>query len=571
MPGSAVQDASVNCNQLIDTKGTTMTKNKKSASGLSAPFMAAASGLINGVLSISLLLLFIVFPLICHNSYLDILETKFNFYQKCIVSMLSVMFLLAVILAVIDLMEFKGSHTRHLFSKIVRADKKTPFFAADAAVFIFWVSSALSTLLSPYTKAAFYGNKGRFSGLFLLSLYVISYYLISHFWKPKRWCAELFLASGAIVCIIGITDYFQLDILGFHKLIDVSQIAIFTSTIGNINTYTAYVGLVMGFSAAMFALEDSPLKTIWYYLCLCVSFAAIIMGCSDNAYLSMAALFGGLPFLLFKTRKGIFRYLTITATLFTIIQVIDVANHLFPERVLGLESLFLVIVNFRDLPFVVLFFWIIAAGYGLMSKYFEAAAPVLSGGTKTVRVWAVLMAAGIGVLCFMFFDANVANHADRYGPLQSYLVFSNEWGTNRGYIWRRSLQLYREFPLLQKLFGYGPDTFGLLARGTILEEMVAATGQIFDSAHNAFIQYLLTIGFAGSAGYLAFLIAAMYCMGKNQSGESFIFGALFASACYALQSTVNIDLPIVTPVLWLMLSIGMAGCRFSAPKLICIT
>lgn len=549
-----------------------MTKNKTTAPCLSAPFMATCSSLINGVLGVGLLLLLIVFPLICHNSYLDILETKFNFYRKCTLSMLAVVLLLAVILAAIDLIEFRGIHTRRVFSSIIPADKKSPLFVADTAVLVFWVSSALSTLLSPYTKAAFYGNKGRFSGLFLLSLYVSSYYLISHFWKPKRWYTELFLASGAVVCIIGITDYFQLDILDFHKVIDASQIAIFISTIGNINTYTAYAGLIMGFAAAMFALEDTPLRTAWYYFCLCISFAAMITGCSDNAYLSMAALFGGLPFLLFKTPRGILRYLVIIATFFSIIQIIDAANHLFPEKVLGLESLFLVIVNFRWLPFVVLFFWLLAAGYALMAKSLEAASakaakfPVpqaLLGGTKTIRAWAVLMAAGIGILCFMFFDANAANHAGRYGPLQPYLVFNNEWGTNRGYIWRKSLELYREFPLLQKLFGYGPDTFGLLTKGTILEEMVATTGQVFDSAHNSFIQYLLTIGFAGTAGYVVFLISAMYCMGKNQSGESYIFAALSAIACYALQSTVNIDLPIVTPALWLMLSIGMAGCRSS--------
>ena len=235
-----------------------MTNHKKAASGLSDTFMATSSGLINGVLGVGLFLLLVVFPLICHNSYRDILETKYNFYRRCTLSMLAVVLLLTVILAAIDLMEFKGVHTRWFFSKIIPANKKNPFFAADAAVLVFWVSSALSTLLSPYTKAAFYGNKGRFSGLLLLSLYVASYYLISHLWKPKQWYAELFLASGAVVCVIGITDYFRMDILGFHKVILESQIAIFTSTIGNINTYTAYVGLVMGFAAAMFALEDNP-------------------------------------------------------------------------------------------------------------------------------------------------------------------------------------------------------------------------------------------------------------------------------------------------------------------------
>lgn len=99
------------------------------------------------------------------------------------------------------------------------------------------------------------------------------------------------MLPGLIVCYVGITDYFQLDILHFRGKIKPEQSAIFTSTIGNINTYTAYVALVMGAAAAMFATAKGWLKTCWYYLCMVVSFFAIIMGCSDNAYLALGALF----------------------------------------------------------------------------------------------------------------------------------------------------------------------------------------------------------------------------------------------------------------------------------------
>lgn len=550
-----------------------MAINKKNSSSLSETFMSTYSGMVSGVISVTLTLLLIVFPLICNNSYRDILETKYYFYRRCTLGMLILTLLFVLIMTAVDFMEFKGMHTRYLLSKIMPEDKKSPLFLTDMSVLVFWLSSAISTALSDYPKAAFWGNSGRYSGLLLISLYVVSYFLISRFWKPGRWHIQMFLFSGLILCIIGITDYFRMDILKFHEVILASQSDIFTSTIGNINTYTAYVGLIMGFSAAMFALEEDPLKSAWYYLCLCISFAAIIMGCSDNAYLSMAALFCGLPFLLFRTPRGILRYLVIIATFFTVIQIIHITNQLFPSRVIGLESLFLIIVNFRWLPVVVLFFWLLAAAYWLFVKNpdrFSGSLPCrfFLGGSKTVRLWAALMAIGLAAACFLFFDANAGGHAGRYGSLQSYLVFNDSWGTSRGYIWKKALELYGKFPLSQKLFGYGPDTFGLLTNEEILTEMIEATGLIFDSAHNSFLQYLLTIGLAGTAGYLAFLISSMYCMVKYGRKENYIFGALFAVACYTLQSTVNIDLPIVTPILWIMISIGIAGCRFTktAPK-----
>ena len=75
-----------------------------------------------------------------------------------------------------------------------------------------------------------------------------------------------------------------------------------TSTIGNINTYTAYIGIIMGFAAALFSLEEKPLKLAWYYICMVISFLAMITGRSDNTYLSIGALFILLPFILFKDK-----------------------------------------------------------------------------------------------------------------------------------------------------------------------------------------------------------------------------------------------------------------------------
>ena len=66
--------------------------------------------------------------------------------------------------------------------------------------------------------------------------------MISRFWKLREWYLEVFLVTGLIMCIFGITDYFRMDILHFRgPYTDPSESDIFTSTIGNINSFTAYV------------------------------------------------------------------------------------------------------------------------------------------------------------------------------------------------------------------------------------------------------------------------------------------------------------------------------------------
>ena len=523
-------------------------------------FAETCSSIISGVISFFLLVLVTVFPLIYDNSYFNILPTKYKCYYLTTIGMMAILLVLTIIMLVIDLKEYHGNHARSLLIKLAPRNWKTTFHAADAAVLVFWLTTLISTLQSDYLFESFWGNEGRFSGLFLLTLYVSAYFIVSRFWKMKPWLPEAFLISGIILCLIGITDYFQLDVLNFRGHIKPEDSAIFTSTIGNINTYTAYVALLMGLSAAMFTTAKSLLKSIWYYSCMVITFFAIIMGCSDNAYLALGALFGFLPFVLFRSRRGIRRYLMMLASFFTVIPCIGLINQKYAGMVIGLDSLFQVLVTVKGLPVLAALLW----GATITLVCFEQKNPSKDDnlGNCLIYIWLAVTGLVILAVCFALYDVNINGNTERYGSVGSYLLFNDHWGTNRGYIWRKSLELYREFPLMRKLFGYGPDTFGILTTKTIHFEMMNATGgQIFDNAHNAYLQYLLTIGFIGVTAYVIFLIAAIVRCWKQIPQHPYLIGCVFAVICYIVQALVNLDLPIATPVMWLLLSVGVGACR----------
>lgn len=522
-------------------------------------FATTCASIISGVISFFILILVTVFPLIYDNSYFNILETKYKCYYLTIIGMLVILLVLSLIMMITDMVEFKGAHTKGLLSALLPRNWKTTFHLADAVVLVFILIAAISTMQSDYLFESFWGNEGRFTGLFLLMLYVSAYFVISRCWKMKGWLLEAFLISGMIMCVIGITDYFQMDILDFRGRIKPEQSTIFTSTVGNINTYTAYVGLLMGFAATMFATSKNVIKATWYYICMVITFFAIIMGCSDNAYLALGALFGFLPFVLFKTRTGLRRYLVMLASFVTVIQCIDFINQRYAEVVIGLESLFRVLVNFSGLLYVALFLWLVVAGLYYYDLKVARRGDEL--GKLPVRIWLGVVVAAVLVICFALFDANVAGNAGRYGAMGSYLVFDDHWGTNRGYIWKKSLELYGKFPLMHKLFGYGPDTFGILTLKEIQFEMMNVTGQVFDSAHNEYLQYLVTIGPIGLLAYVTFLVGAGRRMMRNVGKNVYIIGCFFAVLCYGIQATVNLNLPIATPIMWLLVSAGVAGCR----------
>lgn len=537
-----------------------MAKIKTKTIDYKDDFADTCSDIISGTISIFLAILVTVFPLILHNNYLDILQTKYQCYYIVIIGMFVVVLTLAIIMLIIDQMEYHGKHTVRLFTKLHPRNWKTTFCAADFAVVAFWLTILVSTLRSKYLYESFWGNEGRYSGLFLLTLYVISYFLISHFWKMKGWILELFLFTSLIICYIGITDYFQMDILNFRVRIKPEQSTIFTSTLGNINTYTAYLALMLGVATTMFGTAKKAVRIIWYYLCMLVGFFAIIMGCSDNAYLALGALFGFLPFLLFKSRMGMRRYLLMLATFGTVIQCVNLINQVYAEVVIGLDSLFQLLVNFSGLMYVVVALWMIYIVILIFDMKNQRISNELSA--VPVRIWCGFLVICVLIVCFLMYDTNVVGNEGRYGSLGRYLIFNDSWGTNRGYIWRKSVEIFREFPLMNKLFGYGPETFGILTTKNFLTDMVNSTqGQIFDNAHNEYLQYLVTIGALGLITYLLFLMAFIWRMMERRNRNVYIIGCLLAVLCYSVQALVNLNLPITAPIMWLLLSTGMAACR----------
>lgn len=144
-------------------------------------------------------------------------------------------------------------------------------------------------------------------------------------------------------------------------------------------------------------------------------------------------------------------------------------------------------------------------------------------------------------MAFVFYDANLGGHAERYSALSQYLVFDDDWGTNRGYCWRIGWQSYRELPFLHQLFGFGPDTYGILT-WDFRQDALDRYGVFYESAHNEYFQYLVTMGPLALASYLAFLGSACVRMCRKWKECAWILAPVLAVLCYGAQAVVNINL-----------------------------
>ena len=490
-----------------------------------------------------------VFPLVVTNAYFNILETKYQFYSGAAIIMI-------VVMAGYGL--WNGSVFEYFGSFCIKKVIKKLNFV-DWSMIVFWIANVVSWIFCDIRWEAFWGTSGRYNGVFLMTIYMIVYFMVTRFFTLKKWHVDAFLAVGLIVCLFGITDYFQMDLMGFKVNMLDRQKDKYTSTLGNINTYTVYVAAVMVVSTIMFATEKNWKRIIWYYANMVVSCFALIMGVSDNAYLSLAALFGLSPLYLFRTKTGVSRYLISMATFFTVIQCIAWINAAFAQSVIGIDSAFSIIAGLDILPLFVTVLWVAA---GAVTIIFKKQKDTEESGLvcKVLCIaWVGVIVLMVSAVAFAFYDASVAGNGARYGALASYLEFNESWGTNRGYVWIRAVELWKHaLTPFQKLFGYGADTFALLMNEYYGPVKMDGTWVVYDSVHNEYLNYLLTVGVAGMTAYIAFLGSSVWTMWKRTEKRPEVAAMMFVVLAYAVQALININLPVVMPVILQLLAMGLS-------------
>ena len=507
------------------------------------------------IASVFTLIIIAVFPLFFRNYYFDILTVKYIFYYGTIISMAVVTLVVSIIFLFLD----KSGYDWATIKSLKRQFSIKSFRKSDWAMIAFLIAVAISTFQSDYFYESFWGNEGRFMGMFLILLYGVSFFIIGHCLKFKQWFLDVFLFAGMIACIIGIMQFFKYDPIGFKKGLTASDFPSFTSTIGNINTYTSYVALISGMGTVLFAIEKNRFRRAWYLFTVIISIFALITGISDNAYLTLLALFGLLPLYLFNNLKGLKRYMVLVAILFTEFQFIDLISQKYPEHVLKINGLFNVIVGYDKLAHFVVVLWGICIVLYVLDACVSKDSIMKKDNNLGRWIWLGLLIIIVMAGCYILYDANIAGNADKYGSLKKYLVINDDWGTHRWYIWRIGMESYARFPLIHKIFGYGPDTFGIITVNNFYEEMISRYNEKFDSAHNEYLQYLITIGIVGLAAYLTLLFTSIGEMIRASKKRPVMMALTFALVCYGAQAAVNISVPIVAPIMMTLLMVGVSG------------
>lgn len=486
------------------------------------------------ILEAYIVLLLAVFPFYNTDHYFSLLSDRAGFFQAATWVMAAAL-LAEEVLYRIRIRE--GARRCSIRGWIWRIPPEYAFLT------VFLLASTISTLLSDHRAEAWTGEAGRLQGLFMWLAYGTAFFCISRPFCPGKRHIWLFLASGAIAALWGICDYMGPGLSWWLADVKEPQKHMFTSSIGNINTYTAF--LVIGFSLSGAYAVFQDMRGKWAKqekaILLAVFFlfsVALATGRSDNAVIGIAAFFLAFPAGIRDTRQAS-RYLG----LFAVFLAAFPAAALLSTHTRN---------PYMEVPDGILLKAGIQGGafFFIPSVAAAVAAFCMSREEKPLcrlqRVWPALLAVSGVFFIMVFLDANLFPDTGRYGASRAYLEFNDGWGTYRGLCWRLAHKSYGKFPFIKKLIGSGPETFGIIMKQENYQEMVQGCGQVFDSPHNEIIQYLFCTGILGAACYYAFLAS---CLWKGIHGDAVRKTAAIAAIAYTAVSFVNISVPITQPYL----------------------
>lgn len=508
------------------------------------------------LMTIYVLFYLCVFPLATHDKYFDILDFRFKLYWIPTLIYGILFLVLGLLYLLFDKRSNGGALTAKLKENLKWSNLRTKFTKTDICFIALIFIMTLSVIFADYQYEALWGSRGRFNGLVLWLMFFIAYWLVTRFYHFKKWHLYAYLIAACLPEIWGITDFFLLDLLHFHTGAAADYIYTFVSSVGNINTYTNMVALHLGASVALFVLAKAKWEMILSGIALAIASFAIIMGISDNGILAAGAVFAFLPFVAWNSRRSIVRYFIALSTFVTGIVVtalLTIGRATMADCDGG--SVFVTIGKTTAGIALMIALWVLTV---ILMLAFRKAADQEEKSTRCAkRGWAILVVLGMVAVLAVFIDANRGNHADIWAPYQNILIFSDTWGTGRGVNWRFAWEYFtKEAGLLKKLIGNGPDTYYIITMDYFKHAMREAGYGIFDSAHNEYIEYLTTIGILGTLAYMGVIVTSLRRMLKNPKNRSAITCG-FAVLAYAVQAIVNIAIPITTPILIVLLCVGI--------------
>lgn len=510
---------------------------------------------ISEITEIYVFVILLVYPVFYNNNFIDIVRSKLAFFKV-------VTFIYVAIASVCMVAEWLEKRKKGIvfekpasFSEALRKIPKDYLFVG-----IFIAAIFLSTLLSDYRAESFLGSQGRRLGAMVMLLYLFIYLVPGKYLNFRRPLLWAFLISNTLIILLGIQHFWGVDILHMYDNLAGHQHAMFISTIGNINVNAGYLCLILPAVMVLFWICEEKKMKIIYGIFLVLGFYEGFSTISDSFFLGIGVAFLVLFWFSCKEHQKMLRFLEVYALFFVSCFLMQVTYLIGLWS--GCDSVFFTVYQTLGVPQLITSWPALAAEAVLLAGLYFLIYKAYKHGKSFPylmirRVLYILLAVLFAAAVVIVIVANCKAEDAWTGSLAvlNRLQLRDSFGNNRGYIWKRAMITYKEFPWYQKLFGYGLNCFGQSVNEVYGEEMVRLYEGVFIDAHNEFIQFLVTTGIVGVIGYFGIFFSSVVYYGKRAAKSPILVMGIASLLGYLSQAMVNNPQTFITPSVFLFLGI----------------
>lgn len=502
----------------------------------------------NAIVNYYLLLMFTVFPLAFSSQYQNIRTDKYVLFLT-----------LTMIVAIVEFfMILSESNTKSPADDVKAKKWYQSFSFTDWSMIALLFANCISTVLSAYPSDSFFGTQGRNNGLLLMFAYVAIYFIITRQYKFYEYVFAGLAIGAGLVFLLAVINYFYIDPLGMFKNYDDQVIMDFTSTIGNKNLMASFVCICLPVIMMLF-MNTANKKFKWiYYVSMIIGFSALLVADSDSGFLGFFTLMIILLIYYIRKPKKLFLYFFSVFSMLAGAKILRFISLIFNDKTKEMTEIPRLFVYENRISYILIGFTLLMS---VLFYFISKRNPDLIF-PKAVFITALsisILAAAI--IVYLIIKYTFIDTTSKLNEVMSYFRFNDKWGTHRGYMWRKSVEIFSNFNFKNMIFGCGPDTY-FSAFTPYFSELFNLYGdEATNCAHNEYLNYLVTIGILGLASYLSVIISFIIRAVKAAKVNPLAIICCAGVICYAVQAIVNIAQPITTPLFILLICIGEAVCR----------
>ena len=376
------------------------------------------------------------------------------------------------------------------------------------------------------------------------SLYVLTFLVVSLFSKFEKKHILYFSISSILINTIAILQYIGFNPFNMYQDGIGTHNVSFIGTIGNIDFVSAIYCILLTISASAFIFLDDNIKNNIIHL-VSIFMGFFIFGVIDVqsgkvAFLFILAVL--LPYII-SNNKRLSKLLILIATIMMTYCVNLIINPIY-DYYLG--KLFL---KFQFNYIIFLFLIVIVLMILLSKKISKMQYDFSKSKTIIKRIYLLMLGCGLlGIIVLYFYNFKSGILYEIHELLHG--NFADEFGTYRIFLWKRTLNIFHEFPIL----GSGPDTFAIRFMAKYTND-IAKIGELTlnDTAANVYLTILINLGIIGLLNYLLFLFFQVRTGIKNKNKYSYIL--LIGISCYIVQDFFNLSVVIITPIFWMLMGL----------------